>query len=127
MTKHSHFPYTSTYSSTPHNRNRKHNIITSPTQTYNIIQYSQAKNTIFSNGRYTTNNPTDHHTVTTTDIKTNLLHIHPFIVSMHLTTRGKDKILCTPPPHISSSKEILPCLTRRTLPVRRSTWRSWRS
>ena len=26
MTKHSHSPYTSTYSSTPHNTNRKHNI-----------------------------------------------------------------------------------------------------
>ena len=26
MTKHSHFPYTSSYSSTPHNTNRKHNI-----------------------------------------------------------------------------------------------------
>ena len=26
MTKHAHSPYTSTYSSTPHNTNRKHNI-----------------------------------------------------------------------------------------------------
>ena len=26
MTKHAHFPYTSIYSSTPHNTNRKHNI-----------------------------------------------------------------------------------------------------
>ena len=43
--------------------------ITSTTQTHNILQHSQAKNTIFNNGRYTTNIPTDPHTVTTTDIK----------------------------------------------------------
>ena len=36
MTKLSHFPYSSTYSSTPHNTNRKHN---------NILQYSKSKNT----------------------------------------------------------------------------------
>ena len=34
------------------------------------------KTTIFNNGRYTTNIPTDSHTVTTTDIKTNMRHIH---------------------------------------------------
>ena len=41
--------YTSTYSSTPHNTNRKHNIhhITSPTQTHNILQHSKAKKTLF--------------------------------------------------------------------------------
>ena len=44
--------------------------ITSPTQTPNKLQHSKAlKNTIFNNGRYTTNIPTDPHTVTTTDIK----------------------------------------------------------
>ena len=42
-------------------------------------------------------------------------HIHTSIVSRHLTTRGNNKILCTPPPHISSSEEILLRLTRRTL------------
>ena len=31
-----------------------------------------------------------------------------------MATRGNNKILCTPPPHISSSEEILPRLTRRT-------------
>ena len=30
---------------------------------------------------------------------------------MHLATRGNNKILRTPPPHISSSEEILPRLT----------------
>ena len=34
---------------------------------------------------------------------------------MHLAIRGNNKILRTPPPHISSSEEILPRLTRRTL------------
>ena len=33
----------------------------------------------------------------------------------HLATRGNNKILRTPPPHISSSEERLPRLTRRTL------------
>ena len=83
--------------------------ITSTTQTHNILQH------FFNNGRYTTNIPTDPHTVTTTDIKTNMRHIHTYIVSRHLTTRGKNKILRTPPPHISSSEEKLPRLTRRTL------------
>ena len=42
-------------------------------------------------------------------------HIHTSIVSRHLATRGNHIILRTPPPHISSSEEILPRLTRRTL------------
>ena len=62
-----------------------------------------------------TNIPTDPHTVTTTDLKTNMRHIHTSIVSMHLATRGNNKILRTPPPHTSSSEAILPRLTRRTL------------
>ena len=105
MTKHSHFPYTSTCSSTPHNTNKKH------------IAYFQTQRLkkLFNNGRYTTNIPTDPHTVTTTDIKTNMRHIHTSIVSRHLSTRGNSKILRTPPPHISSSEERLPRLTRRTL------------
>ena len=42
-------------------------------------------------------------------------HIHTSIVSGHLATRGNNKILRAPPPHTSSSEEILPRLTRRTL------------
>ena len=42
-------------------------------------------------------------------------HIHTSIVSRHLATRGNNKILRTPPPHTSSSEEVLPRLTRRTL------------
>ena len=99
----SHFPYTSTCSPTPHNTNRKQNIHHIP------------KKTIFNNGRYITNIPTDPHTVTTTDIETNLHHIHTSIVSRHLATRGNNKILRTPPPDISSSEEILPRITHHTL------------
>ena len=47
--------------------------------------------------------------------KTIRCHIHTSIVSRHLATRGNNKILRAPPPHISSSKEILLYLTRRTL------------
>ena len=42
-------------------------------------------------------------------------HIHTSIVSRHLATKGNNKILRTPPLHISSSEEILPRLTRHTL------------
>ena len=112
MMKHSYFPYTSTYSSTRLNTTS----IPPLTQTYTILQQSKAHDpTIFNNCRYTTNIPTDPHTVTTTDIKTNMRHIHTSIASMRLATRGNNKLLRTPPPHISSSEEILPRLTRHTL------------
>ena len=50
----------------------------------------------------------------TTDIKTNMLHIHTSIVSSHLATRDNNKILRTPPPHISSYEDIFVRLTRST-------------
>ena len=77
----------------------------------NILQHSKAKKNILNNGRYTTNTPT----VTTTYIKTNLRHTHTSIVSRYLATRGNNKMLRTPPPHISSTQEILPRLIRCTL------------
>ena len=46
----------------------------------------------FNNGRYTTNIPTDPHTVTTTDIKTSMRHIHTSIVSRHLAPRANNKL-----------------------------------
>ena len=105
MTKHSYFPYTSTYSSMPHTTNRKHNIHHIPYT--NILQHSKAqKPTIFNNG---------HYTFIPTDMKTNMHHIHTSILSMHLATKGNNNILRRPPPHISSSEEILPRLTHRTL------------
>ena len=117
MTKHSHFPYTSNYSFTPHNTNKKTQHPSHPLHKH-ITRFNtpRLKTNIFNNGRYTTNIPTDPHTVTTTDIKTNMYHIHPSIASRHLPTRGNNKMLRTPPPHIISSEEILPCLTGAPLP-----------
>ena len=116
MTRQSHFLYTITYSFTPHNSNKKHNI---HHILYTNIQYCSTlqclKKTIFNSAHYTTNIPTDLHAVVTTDIKTNMRHIHTFIVSRYLARRSNNKILRTPSPHISSSKEILPHLTRHTL------------
>ena len=43
-------------------------------------------------------------------------HIQTYIVSRHLATRGNTKILRTPPPHISSSEEILPASPGTPLP-----------
>ena len=111
MTKHSYFPYASTCSSTPHNSDRKHSIHHIPTQIHNISHDSYAKHTIFNDARYTTNI----HTVTTTDIKANMRHIHTSIISRHLSTRGNNKILRTLPPHIISTEETLSRLTRRTI------------
>ena len=48
-------------------------------------------------------------------LKTNICHTHTAIISRHLATRGKNKILRTRPTHIISSEEILPRFTRRTL------------
>ena len=44
-----------------------------------------------------------------------MCHIHTSIGSRHLASRGNNKILRTPPPHIRSSEEILTRLTRRTI------------
>ena len=65
---HSSCPCTSTYSSTRHNTNRKHNIHHTPyTNIQHVVQHSNAlKNTIFNNGRYTTNfphTPHNHYTI----------------------------------------------------------------
>ena len=43
------------------------------------------------------------------------------MVSRHLATRGNNKILHTPPPHIRSYGEKLPWTTRRTLDQHRAT------
>ena len=67
-----------------------------------------------NNARYTTIMHTYSYTVTTTDIKANMSHIPTSIVFRHLHTRRYNKILLTPPPHIRSSDEPLPHLTRRS-------------
>ena len=99
------------------NTHRKHNIHHTP---YTNLQHTSTlqglQNTIFNNSSYTTNIPTNPHTVTTTDINTNMRHVNTSIVSRHLATRGNNKILCTPTPHISSSEEILPASLVAPLP-----------
>ena len=111
MTNYSYFPYTSTYSSTRHTSNKNTPSITPLTQTYNILQHFKAKKT----RSLTTAATHKHsHTIPTTDIKTNMRHIHTSIVSRHLAKRDNNKILRTPP-HIMSFVEIHPRLTRRTL------------
>ena len=93
-------------------RQMKETLYTRHTTYFNIPRLN---NTIFNNGHYTTNIPTEPHTITTTDIKTSMHYIHTSIVSRHLATRGNNNILRTPPPHIISSEETLSCLTRHTL------------
>ena len=76
---------------TRHNTNRKHNIHHIPyTNKQHTSSLQGYKNTIFKNGYYTTNIPTDAHTV-------------------------NNKILRISPPRIISSEEILPRLTCCTL------------
>ena len=120
MTKHSYFPYTSTYSTMHHNTNKKTHHLSHPLHKHTTyLNISRLKN-IFKNDRYKTNFPSDPHTIPTTDIQTNMYHMLTSIVSMHPATRGNKKILSTPPPHISSSEEILPRLTRLTIAQLRS-------
>ena len=114
MTKHSYFPYTSTYSSTRHNTNKNTPSITPLTQTYNILQHSKAK-TLSLTTAATQQTFLQTPTQSLQQTKTSMRHIHTSIVSRILATRVNNKILRTPPPHISSSKEILLRLTRRTL------------
>ena len=70
------------------------------------------KPTTFNNYRYI---PTDPCTVTTADIKANMLDIHTIIVSQHFAARDNNKILHSHPPQVSSTEENLPRNTRHTL------------
>ena len=102
---------------TPHYSNRKqniHHITSSPTQTYNILQHAKAKTLSLT---MPTTQQTFPQTPTQSTQQTykSMHHIHTSTVSRHLATRGNNKILRTPPSHISSSEEILSRLTRRTL------------
>ena len=94
MTKHSYFPYTSTHSSTRHNTNIQH---TSTLQGYKKHYLKQRP----LHKKHSHRPPHSHYN----RHKTNMLHIHTYIISMHLATRGNNNILRTPPPHISSSEE----------------------
>ena len=113
MTKRSHFPYTSTYSSTPHNTNRKHNIHHIPyTNTHHSSTLQGSKPHYFQQ-RPILNKHSPRLQYSCHNRHKNK-HIYTYTVSRHLATRGNNKILRTPPPHISSSEERLPRLTRRT-------------
>ena len=89
--------------------------ITPIPQTYNILQHPKAPKplslTTVATQEHSHIPPHSHYN----RHKTNMRHIHTSIVSRHLATRGNNKILRTPPPHICSSEEILPRLTRHTL------------
>ena len=113
--KHSYFPYTSTNSPTPHNTNRKHNIHHTP---YTNIQHTstlQGSKKLLSLTTAATQQHSHKPPHSYYNKHKNLRHIQTSIVSRHLATRGDNKILRTRPPYISSSEEILPRLTRRTL------------
>ena len=104
MTKHTHFPYKGNYKTLCFTIQTENTTsITSHPLHHNSTLQSDLKNTIFNNDRYTINIPTDPHTLTTTDITSNMCHKQ---TSRHLATSGNNKILHAPPPHISSSKEI---------------------
>ena len=91
--------------------------ITSPTQTHNILQHPKALKTHYFQQRLLHNKHSHRpHTVTTTDIKTNMCHVHTSIVSWHLPTRGNNKILRTPPPHIRAMKRYFPASLVAHLP-----------
>ena len=58
MTKQAYFTYTSTHSSSRHNTNRKYNIHYTPSlHKHRTYFNTPRRNTIFNNGRYTTNFP----------------------------------------------------------------------
>ena len=79
--------------------------ITSPTQTHNILQHSKDKTTIFNNGA---TQQTDLHTVTTTDIYTNMCHMHTSVLSRHLTKRNNNKLVRTHLPNLAALKRYFP-------------------
>ena len=84
---------------------------------HKILQHSKAKKShYFNNGRYTTDIPTDPHTVTTTDIKTNMRHIHTSIVSRHLATRGNNKYCAQLHHTLSALKRYFPASPVAPLP-----------
>ena len=112
MTKHSHFPYTSTYSSTHHNTNRNTTSITSTTQT--PLPSSEQTNLPSSNHTYTKSTPNHihhhyplcntyihdtHHLFNCTHIRTTLspldLWTDPAGV-MELLARWRDKLVGGP-------------------------------
>ena len=77
--------------------------ITTLAQTCNMLQHSSAQETHYLWQRpLHGGHSADPHTVTATNIKTNMCHIHTSIVSGRLATgEGNGRVLHTPPPHIT--------------------------
>ena len=73
------------------------------------------KNTIFNNGRYTTNIPTDPHIITTTDIK------QTCAIYKHLLSLANNKILRTPPHTLAALKRYFPASLVAPLPSSEQT------
>ena len=85
----SYFSCTTTYSSTPHNTNRKYNIHHIP---YTNIQHNSTLQGSKSKFHYIQQRPLHNkhsHTVTTTDIKTNMCHIHTYIYCLNASSHKK--------------------------------------
>ena len=110
MTKHSHFPYRSTYRSTLHNTNRKYNIYHIPIHKHSKDQ-EPLSSTTAATLQTLTQTPLSHYNI----YKNKLAPYTHIYCILHLATRGNNKILRTPPLHISSSEEIMPSLMRRTI------------
>ena len=107
MTKHSYFPYTSTYSSTHHNTtNRKHTIHHKHTIYFNTPRLKHYLTMAATQQKFA---QTPHQIYK----KTCAMYIH--LLSLCIYPQETKKILRTPPPHISSSEEILPRFTHGTL------------
>ena len=115
MTKHSYFPYTSTYTSRVTMLTENTTSITSLTQPTSYFNTPRLKNALSLTTAATQQtfhrSPHSHYN----RYKTNMRHIHTSNFFMHITSRGNNKLLRTPPPHISRSEEILPGLTRRII------------
>ena len=124
MTKHSHSPYTSVEHLQLHasqNKQKKQHPSHPLHKHTTYFNPPRLKTLFFNNGRYTTNFPQTPHIVTTTEIKTNMRHIHPSIVSRNLATRGNNKILHTLPHTLAALKRDFPASLVTPLPSSEQT------
>ena len=117
LNTHSYFPYTSTYSFHTSQYKQKTQHPSHPlhkhTTYFNTPRLTPPPTTTAATQQTSYRLPHSHYN--RHKIKTNMRHIHTSIVSRHLATRGYNKILRTPPPHIINPDEILPRLTRSPL------------
>ena len=112
MTKHSYYPYTSTYSSTRHNTNKNTTSIKFLTQTYNILQH--AKHYLQKRPLHNKHSHRPAHIHCNRHKNKHAPYTYIYCLR-HLATTGNNNILRAHPLHISRTEEILPRLTRRTI------------